>query len=192
MLQTTKPSSPPLTHSPSDIRRFLNYAEERLGVEGASNYAIPLQLKRYGPDILPDVALSDLTAADVGIPPGDALRLKRGSSDWWNHMAKRQREAEKSTGQSGPDATNSWDSPQPAKRHHSGSGINAEEPVRYEMRWPDGGGQRFYGPRMVRGNRSAHEDLVWYFCEARNDWYPIPPGFVAPHPSGQIDDDPFA
>jgi hypothetical protein len=35
---------------------------------------------------------------------------------------------------------------------------------------------------MVQGSgRSSgpagHE--IWYFCEARNDWYPVPQGFVA-------------
>lgn len=169
------------------------------------NYAIPLQLKRYGPDILSDVALTDLTASDVGIAPGDALWLKRGSTDWWNHMAKRQREQEKSTGKD--KVTVSWSDPNPAKRHNPGQGSTnldgldlsnlaqstESDPVKYEQRWNDGGCKRFYGPHMKRGDKGSMQDcVVWYFCEGRQDWFPVPPGYVAPYPSAEAeDDDPF-
>jgi hypothetical protein len=161
----TTQSSPPQTHSPSDIHRYLTYAQDKLGVEDATTYLLPLQLKRYGPDILADVAVADLTAPDVGMAPGDALRLKRGSTDWWNHMAKRQRELDRQTLAGKSKATSSWDTPGPSspKRHNTGSRSPRSptthdmsdlvpnldrDPVRYEERWANGGRKRFYGTRI--------------------------------------------
>jgi hypothetical protein len=35
------------------------------------------------------------------------------------------------------------------------------------------------------------ESLVWYFCERRQDWFPVPLGYVAPYSSEETNDDPF-
>lgn len=173
-------ASPPEVISPSDIRRYLRYAEEHLGVENATSYEFPLKMKRYGPDILPHVQTSDLTAVDVGIPHGDALRLQRGSSDWWNHLAKRQRE------QDNDDARGT------SKRHHSDPedeprATEVKDPVRYELRWTDGA-QRYYGGYMIPCPRKTVDESVWYFCEARQDWFPTPVGYCADCPAGEDPD----
>ena len=131
-------------------------------------------MKRYGPDILPHVSVSDLTAADVGIPPGDALRLQRGSSDWWNHVAKRQREQdnENTAGPSKRARSGLEDLPRAAK---------VKDPVRYELRWSDGA-QRYYAGYMVPCARKTVDESVWFFCEARQEWFPTPEGYSADCP----------
>jgi hypothetical protein len=128
-------------------------------------------------------------------------------------MAKRQRELDRQTLAGKSKATSSWDTPGPSspKRHNTGSRSPRSptthdmsdlvpnldrDPVRYEEQWANGGRKRFYGPHMVRGSgRSSgpagHE--IWYFCEARNDWYPVPQGFVAVRSiNDSAGDDPFA
>ncbi|KIK11636.1 hypothetical protein PISMIDRAFT_68209, partial [Pisolithus microcarpus 441] len=75
------PSSPPIP-SPTQLARYLEYAETNLGVRYASSYKAALELHGIGPDILPDV--DDKLLADLGISAGDVIRLKKGSTAWWN------------------------------------------------------------------------------------------------------------
>ena len=85
---TVQPTTPPaitpvhLVPSPSDLPRFLLYASSNLGVCNTLEFESPLHCKGYGPDILPWVADSSLTA--LSITDGDVLRLKEGSRAWWN------------------------------------------------------------------------------------------------------------
>lgn len=83
------PSPPP---SPRDPDRFLRYASKNLGVPDANTYLSPMRRKRYGPDILAHVDLSDLVAMDVGIQPGDAIRLQHPAPAWHKERVKRRRE----------------------------------------------------------------------------------------------------
>jgi len=73
--------SPP-KNTPSKLRRFLEHAEDRLGVRDAHIYEGVLENRGYGPDILHLVSDTDLEAC--GFNRGDVLRLKRGAADWWN------------------------------------------------------------------------------------------------------------
>jgi hypothetical protein len=80
-------SSPPaLIHSPSHLTCYLEYAEERLGVQHALAYKSSLEINGIGPDILPDVKDKFLT--DLGISAGDVIGLKKGSAAWWNWYVK--------------------------------------------------------------------------------------------------------
>ena len=137
-------------------------------------------MKRYGPDILPHVQTSDLTAMDVGIPHGDAIRLQRGSLDWWNHVAKRQREQdnEESLGTPKRHCGDPDDLPRAAE---------VKDPVKYELRWFDGA-QRYYGGYMIPCARKTVDESVWYFCEARREWFPTPAGYSADCPAGEDPD----
>jgi hypothetical protein len=45
---------------------------------------------------------------------------------------------------------------------------------------------------MVPGHCSLDDCEIYYFCEARKDWFLVPDGWVAPMPSGEFSlDDPF-
>jgi hypothetical protein len=99
-------------------------AETNLGVQDATSYEPSLQHKRYGPDILPHV--SDKALEEVGIHPGDVIRLKDGAVTWWN----------------GPDAK---------RKRVDGEGDISDPPakhdiVTYKRRFDDSGACRFSGP----------------------------------------------
>jgi hypothetical protein len=165
-IPSSSPAESPLPPSPSQLTRFLIHAENKLGVRNASLYESPLCHKHYGPDILqrvPDSALEDL-----GIQPGDVIRLKDGAAAWWK----------------GPEAKRK-------SNVFEGGAHTSEAPstVAYERRFADGGGSRFSGPPMVGGDPpQVPGETLWYRCEARRDWFPIPPGYTVLE---EGDDDPF-
>ena len=109
----------------------------------------------FGPDILHLV--DDGVLKDVGFTPGDVIRLKQNSQQWWNSAdAKRKRTSR---------------SPSPA---HS---TPPNKRVTFEKRYRDGGGYRVYGPKIVEGEFSPSEDVDWYyFCKARDAMVPLPLG----------------
>lgn len=131
---TSRVSESPTLPTPTQLTRFLTHAEVKLGVLDALSYESPLRHKRYGPDILhrvPDSALEDL-----GLLPGDVIRLKEGVVAWWNGPdAKRKRSRSNTVDGQEP----------PAKRA-------ATNLVAYERRFDDGGGTRFSGPPMEAGD----------------------------------------
>lgn len=79
---STAPPVSPIKNSPTKLNRYLRYAEENLGVKNATIHEFSLASHGYGPDILEDVADSALITC--GLTAEDAIRLKRGASDWWN------------------------------------------------------------------------------------------------------------
>jgi hypothetical protein len=152
------PKSPVLP-SPSQLTRFLVHAETNLGVQDATLYESPLRRKRYGPDILhrvPDKALEE-----VGILPGDAIRLKDGAVVWWNGPNAKRKRVDGDEDASEP----------PTKRDSADS-------VAYERRFDDGGGCHFSGPPMVGGDYYVPGETLWYKCTARKDWFPVPRGYT--------------
>ncbi|KIJ21121.1 hypothetical protein PAXINDRAFT_6893 [Paxillus involutus ATCC 200175] len=168
---TVRPNSgPPLVPTPSQLSRFLQYAETCLGVRHASTYEPGLQLHGIGPDILPDI--DDKTLAGVGISAGDIIRLKKGSVVWWNSPdAKRKRsDTITATGTGSP-----FTSPdRPARKR-----------VSYEKRYHDGGASRFSGPPMTvdeddgLGDGVGTKDYtVFYRSNVHQQWLPVPHGFV--------------
>ncbi|KAJ8596017.1 hypothetical protein M405DRAFT_806273 [Rhizopogon salebrosus TDB-379] len=72
----------PLIPTPSKLRRFLQYAEDDLGVNFATSYESSLRSIGAGPDILSEI--SDQELSRIGLTPGDIIRLKKGSITWWN------------------------------------------------------------------------------------------------------------
>lgn len=115
----------------------------------------------YGPDILHLVNDGDLK--DIGIKPGDVIRLKQHSLQWLNSSASKRKQG---------DHTPSAPSTPPNKK------------VRFEKRFHDGGLARLYGPRIRRidgdeGDVPEHLSYDWfYYCEAHDDWVSVPPGCV--------------
>ena len=77
-----KPPLPLPFPSPTQLKRFLSYAETELGVHDASQYKDALDLRGIGPDVLAE--MSDHILSDIGIPAGDIVCLKKGSIAWWN------------------------------------------------------------------------------------------------------------
>ena len=150
------PETPILTPAkptPSKLRRFLQHAEQNLGIPNASIYEPVLQNKAFGPDILHLVADSALT--ELGILPGDAIRLKAGSVTWWNSSdAKRKRQEEKEES-------------------------DANKKVRYERRYGDGGAWTFCGPPLVPGDQVLpNGDSFYFYSPTHKAMLPVPRGFT--------------
>jgi hypothetical protein len=148
----------PVVNTPSKLLRFLKYAETHLGIPNAQLYERCLEDVGYGPDILHLVDDSDLK--DIGIKPGDVIRLKQNSLQWLNSSASKRKQC---------DHMPSVPSTPPNKK------------VRFEKRFHDGGLARVYGPRIVEDEGDAIEDLSFdwfYHCEARDAWVPVPLGYV--------------
>ena len=145
----------PTLNTPSKLSRFLEYAETHLGVKNARLHEESLQLQGFGPDILHLV--DDAVLKDIGLTPGDVIRLKQNSQQWWNSV----------------DTKRKWVS----------SPIQSTTPpskkVAFEKRFSDGGRSRLYGPRMVEGDFTPGADVEWYyFCKAWKAMVPLPPGHV--------------
>jgi hypothetical protein len=145
----------PIQNTPTKLSRFLEYAETNLSVENARLHEESLRMLGFGPDILHLV--DDAILKDVGFTPGDVIRLKQNSQQWWNSAdAKRKRSSLTASPQSTP----------PNKR------------VTFEKRYRDGGGYRLYGPRIVEGEFTPDADVDWfYFCKARDAMVPLPSGY---------------
>jgi hypothetical protein len=145
----------PTRNTPSKLSRFLAYAETNLSVENALLHEESLRMLGFGPDILHLV--DDAVLKNVGFTPGDVIRLKQNSQQWWNSTdAKRKRVDETPPVQSTP----------PNKR------------VAFEKRYHDGGRCRLYGPRIAdnaEGEFTPAADVDWYyFCKARDGWVALP------------------
>jgi hypothetical protein len=163
---TDHPIISPNIPSPSQLTRFLAHAETHLGVYDASLYKTALRRQRYGPDVLHRVPDSDLTK--LGIHPGDVIRLKDGAVIWWK----------------GPDAKRKRDQFEPEPQ----DALPAKHTVAYERRFTEGGGSRFSAGPMVGGDPpNAPGETIWYRCEARQDWFPIPPGYTVEEENNEDD-----
>ena len=124
-----------------------------------------------------DICLNSL--ANLGIPPGDIIRLKKGSEGWWK---KKKRD------QSCNPETNSF-STEFAHQHKEPKEDEEDNSIGYEYKYPDGGGLRYSGPPMIRGNQGPHDCHTNYFNDALKQMVPVPTGFVAP-PYGDPEENP--
>jgi hypothetical protein len=81
---------PAIFNTPSKLDRFLQSVEKN-GIPGVVLFHLVLSERGYGPDIMHLIKISDLV--DIGMPPGDAIRLKEYAVRWWadehQHVAKR-------------------------------------------------------------------------------------------------------
>jgi hypothetical protein len=167
--------SPPKP-TPSKLHCFLLHAEQNLGVPNAITYETSLHAKGHGPDILHLVP--DNTLDDLGVRPGDVIRLKIGCVSWWN----------------GPDAK--W-------KCHDDNTIEAttkialaaemltrplDKRVWYECNYSDGGAKTFWGPPVIAGKTSKSDRESTFFCDTLGMMLPIPVGYTIVE---EEDDDPF-
>lgn len=169
---TTEEDCDPLIFQPYDITLFLQYAQEKLGVQEALTYETALQDAAFGPDILSKVSLAQLT--DIGIKAGDAVRLQQHAANWWDQEAsqarKRPVQDDDNTVERAP------------KR----------QCVSYRTSYIDGGEKRWYGEPLVRKKSSHRIDpdikQVEYYNEALQSFCPVPDNFIA-REEGDIDED---
>jgi hypothetical protein len=167
----------PNKNTPSQLKRFLEYAEAHLGVEGACSYEQSLRMQGFGPDILHLV--DDGALKDIGFTPGDVIRLKQNSQRWWNSTdAKRKRESLR-------DDNTVPSEPLVQRRRPNDiapSPLELTPPsqkVTYEKHYNDGGRYRFYGPRMKEGEFTPADGAEWfYFCRARDTMVSLPPNYI--------------
>jgi hypothetical protein len=173
------PALSPLKPTPSKLHRFLKYAEKNLGVQSATVYEFGLQAKGYGPDILHLVPDKDFS--EIGVRPGDAIRLKAGCVSWWNGPdAKRKYLDDDTTAVATPKAATGAETPTTPR-------TPPNKKVRYEVNYPDGGSKTFWGPPVVEGTTSKSDRHSTFFCETLKMMLPIPTGFTIVEEGGDID-----
>jgi hypothetical protein len=124
-----------------------------------------LSEKGYGPDIMHLVNVSDLVG--IGMPPGDAIRLKEYASKWWTderrHAVKRPRDVETvHNAASTPALPLTAEMTPPNKR------------VRFEKRFNDGGGMTIYGPGVKSGSCEDEDYTWWVYSKDLMMYVPLP------------------
>jgi hypothetical protein len=137
-------------------------------VPNAEAYEFVLRDKGYGRDILHLV--SDNALVDLGLLPGDVIRMKAGCAAWW----------------SSPDAKRKWDEEGPDSPGNIRTSPNKK--VCYERRYTHGGLATFFGPTLVPGRLRLVDAEMFYFCPVREMMVPVPAGFTVIEDD---DSDPF-
>jgi len=169
-------NSSPIPPSPSHLRHYLEYADAKLGVQDALMYLGPLSQKGYGPDILAEVSVPDLTDPSIGLTPGDAIHLKRGSGDWWSAESKKKRPRAHTilTSDTEPAAM-----PAHFSNGQSSTKQQHDDSISYHIEYPDGGGKRWFTGPLLRGRACINDNITEYWDDTCGKWVPIPPGFTA-------------
>ncbi|KAI0689260.1 hypothetical protein BC835DRAFT_1522117 [Cytidiella melzeri] len=169
--------SVPIPRSPNDLPQFLKFMKDTHGVVNAHTYRTSLSAKGYGPDILDQVDIKDLTAFNVGLTPGDAIRFRNAAPVWWNSRGKRPRELFEEDVD-----FNSF-----LERDERGQ-VGDGEPdkcIHYKGRWPDGTRMSWFEVPLIVGDRQFDDDFIEYQDSATLEWKPIPLGFTAPDRTGR-------
>jgi hypothetical protein len=164
-------SSPPA--SPSDLPRFLSYAESK-GIEHAKTYEISLANRKITPNIIPLIDQPTLEA--FGMQTGEVISLKRRARDWW--AKEKKNKSARILGTSG-----------------AGAGVPQEQVeegirIRYRHSYPgeDGGVYVYIEGPLMEGEQGQHDKDTEYYDEARQMWCSIPFGWTAPaHDGSNID-----
>jgi hypothetical protein len=155
----------PLRNTPSKLRRYLQYAEESLNVNGATAYEESPSTQGYGPDILHLV--NGATLLGLGLSEGDVIRLKQNLLRWWSLESK-------SNKHKWPDEdVGGLTQPPPEPR------TPPNMKVQFEKKFHSGGGARLYGLQITPGRLRPGQDFDWhYFCEVCGRFVPLPDGYV--------------
>ncbi|KAE9386735.1 hypothetical protein BT96DRAFT_762564, partial [Gymnopus androsaceus JB14] len=153
-------NSSPVKNTPTKLRRFLEHAENNLGVKNATFHLSQLKNQGYGPDILDCVNDKDLT--DLGIKPGDVKHLKRAAPGWYN----------------GPEAKRTHTTPSVAAASEANPHPNRR---RFEKRYHDGGRSSSFGESMrPLGDIEIPDPSFdwWYRSELTQSMLPVPQGYI--------------
>ncbi|KAF8559464.1 hypothetical protein OG21DRAFT_1366400, partial [Imleria badia] len=152
--------SPKLIHSPSHLTHYLEYAAAHCGVHHALTYKTCLEIEGIGPNVL--LKFENRFLCDLGISAGDVVRLKKAIPMWWN----------------APDANDTVTSDTDGRQ---ASGEQPAKRVAYQKCFHGGGGAQFTGPPMRAEDPGSPLDQDYdllYFCDAQNQWLPVPYGFI--------------
>ncbi|KAF7975445.1 hypothetical protein HWV62_9585 [Athelia sp. TMB] len=156
----------PVPYTSTLPKRFLEYSEHSLGIHHTTIYEHSIQAKGYGPDILHKVPNKDLE--ELNIPAGDVICLKDASLPWFTGPLAKSGKRKRAT-------------------REDVEPVVKKKTIQYEKRWYDThgeqtGGSQFNGHPFipVEGNNPDLEEglEIWYYCEARQDWAQLPPGFA--------------
>ncbi|KIK02604.1 hypothetical protein K443DRAFT_37385, partial [Laccaria amethystina LaAM-08-1] len=144
----------PAKNTPTKLRRFLRYVEEKEGIQDARGLEQTFANNGYGPDIMGDVDKEDLVSC--GLTVGDALRIKRAARVWWTS----------------PDA----------KRHRQSLLVPVRTGL-FWLRGPQKTGpsrsHSVFGPGLVPGtNHRAHVFEWWFYNQLMKTLEKVPDGFV--------------
>ena len=141
----------------------------------------------YGPDILEDVA--DKALISCGLTAGDAIRLKRGASDWWNGPeAKRRKTTDSTPTDASEYAIFAHEPPQESYNRSDYS-------IRFEKHFHDGGSQSLFGSGITPGRVRKSAKFSWYyFNQVTRRTEPVPEGYVptldpVEYPANPFDND---
>lgn len=149
---TSTTSASPNNYSPSKLPAFLEYAQDKLGVKNALHYRYSLEEKGFGPDILPFV--DDSQIVSCGVSAGDAIRLKRGASKW-------------------------WDSPESKRPRPPAADEDYRLRIRFEKRYTEGGSASVFGPGMMPGKNHREDEFIWwYYDENEKEVRKVPDGLI--------------
>jgi hypothetical protein len=160
VVQRQAPASPAI-NTPSKLRRYLEFAEQHLGVNNATIHEHRLVQESFGPDILPLV--SDQTLVECGVPLGDVIRLKRGASTWW----------------ASPEAKRPKIVDQPPTNDDFASVLTYEHDIRFEKRFPEGGSMSVFGSGIRPGRNRLSRQFKWFFYNKEKKIVePVPRGFI--------------
>ncbi|KAH9000081.1 hypothetical protein EDB92DRAFT_2110736 [Lactarius akahatsu] len=162
-------SPPAIFNIPSKLERFLQAAESN-GVPGVQSYHSSLLLKGYGPDIMHLIAVPDLV--EVGVSPGDAIRLREYASKWW--AQERQRVTKRSLS----DITQVRAPLQTGSSSLAPISTPPNKRLRFEKRFYDGGGMTTYGCGIAKGTYDTVDYTWWVYSWELKEYDPLPPGKV--------------
>ncbi|KAI0693751.1 hypothetical protein BC835DRAFT_1520490 [Cytidiella melzeri] len=154
---TTLPStnmSVPISRSPNNLPQFLKFMKDTHGVVNAHTYRTLLSAKGYGPDIIDQVDIKDLTAFDVGLTPGNAIRFHNAAPVWWNSRGKQPRELFEEDVDFNPFLEQD-------KRGQVGDG-EPDECIHYKGCWPDGTRMSWFEVPLIVGDRQFDDDFIEY------------------------------
>ena len=170
----SKPTSPPVNTSPavfntpSKLERFLRAAEQN-GIPGVVSFHPMLSEKGYGPDIMHLVSVGDL--GNIGMAPGDAIRLREYASKWWTDERRRATKRARDTDTVAGNLTRA--------RPPASESTPPSKKMRFEKRYNDGGAHTLYGPAVKLGSLDDDVDYIWWIYSNDLKMYiPLPMGKV--------------
>ncbi|KAE9390842.1 hypothetical protein BT96DRAFT_779050, partial [Gymnopus androsaceus JB14] len=150
--------SPP-KNTPTKLIQFLKYAAME-GVPNVAMYEFRMKMKGYEPDILADIETSELV--EIGIPPGDVLRLKHAAPVWWTSAdAKCQCTNGNRFGEEGP-------------------GDPVGKPlISFKKQYKDGSGAACMSGTLESTDDFFNEIYDWFlYLDAAKAMVPLPPHFM--------------
>ena len=147
----------PAKNTPTKLTHFLQYVEEKEGIQDACGLEQTFADNGYGPDIMGDVDKEDLVSC--GLTVGDALHIKCAAHVWWTS----------------PDAKRRRQSLSPPPVH-----IDDHDRIWFEKRFANNSGSHLvFRPGLVPStNHRAHVFEWWFYNQLMKTLEKVPDSFV--------------